>query len=685
MACDHFCAAMKNLPIASALFLALLPLASASAEDSRLGEPLTLHGYHPFRSVENAEAWESRRADIRDRVLLASGLLPLPEKTPLRAKRFDRRERDGFAVEKVYFESFPGHYVTANLYTPAGKSLELGLNQEGKRPGVLSPHGHWKEGRFYDLLEQRGERAVREQIASGAERFVSSARNPIQARCVQLARMGCIVLQYDMLGYADSDQFPEHRRGPREAMNSPESGKWGFVSPQATLRLQSNFGLQTWNSIRALDFVAGLEEVDLDRILVTGASGGATQTMMLAAVDDRVAAAFPSVMPSTAMQGGCTCENACYLRIGQGNMDIAAAGAPKPLGIAAADDWTVELETKGHPDLVKLYQQLGSEKNYEAHFDIHFKHNFNHVTRSHLYDFVNRHFGIGLEAPVLERDHEFLDRGFLSVWSEGKPDGWGGGDAHEREVNRRWAELSDKTMTDEAMRRAWSLILRRSYDGVGEATFELLEKEEAGGKTVLSGIISRGDERVAARFHHPAEWNGKVLVWLSRKGIAGMEKSGEVARAVDSGAAVVGLDLFQQGGGDGERTSSGNPGTTRNPATTYSDKGNLPADSWQRSPVYYYGYNDSVFARRVHDILSTVKMIRSHPDWEVEEIRLGGEEGTGHWAAAAAFLADKALDITEAKAGDFRFANLDDSWHEDMVPGAVKYGDVEGLLKLAGE
>ncbi len=131
-----------------------------------------------------------------------------------------------------------------------------------------------------------------------------------------LARLGCIVFHYDMVGVADSQ---------------PIAHASGFADVAAELRLQSAMGLQTWNSIRALDFLLSLPEVDPKRIGVTGASGGGTQTFLLGAIDDRPAVAFPAVMVSTGMQGGCVCENASYLRQGLGNVDLAAVFAPSRL------------------------------------------------------------------------------------------------------------------------------------------------------------------------------------------------------------------------------------------------------------------------------------------------------------------------------------------------------------------
>ena len=152
--------------------------------------------------------------------------------------------------------------------------------------------------------------------------------------------------------------------------------RWGFFSPQAESHLQNIMGLQTWNSIRALDFISTLDEVDTDRLAVTGSSGGGTQTFMVSAIDPRIKVAMPAVMVSTAMQGGCTCENACLLRVGAGNVDFAAMFAPKPLGLTAADDWTVEIETKGFPDLKALYTLLGQEDNIHLEAHLQFPHNY---------------------------------------------------------------------------------------------------------------------------------------------------------------------------------------------------------------------------------------------------------------------------------------------------------------------
>jgi dienelactone hydrolase len=669
-------------PRLSSLFL-FCSLLTLQAADVRHAAPRTLNGEFPFHPVASAEAWESRRDDIASRIQVAAGLWPMPSKAPLNAVIHGTVDRGDHQVERVFFESLPGHFVSGSLYRPAGASLAHGLN-EGKRAAVLCPHGHWNNGRFYDAGEAKGQ----EEIRGGAEVLINPARFPVQARCVQLARMGCVVFLYDMIGYADSLQFPEHRNGPRPEMTSPAPGQWGFVSPQAIARLQTNFGLQTWNSVRALDFLLGLPGIDTDRVLVTGASGGATQTMMLGAIDHRVRSAFPCVMVSTAMQGGCTCENGLLLRIGQGNIDIAAALAPRPLGLTAADDWTIDLERKGHPDLLHLYQMLGAADRYEAHFDIQFKHNYNHVARTHLYQFANRHLALGLASPVSERDFQPLSKEELTVWTAAHPAPSGDkvGPAHEKAVCLWWEQESARQI-DPLLRPSDGDSLRRAREILGTATrvmigrdlpaaasceFEITGKRQQADHTRLAGLIrlpSRGEE-VPAVFLHPSGWNGTVVLWITPRGTAALEADPSVTRLLNEGYCVAGIDLF----------GTTDPKVTGNPNTPYSPNANKPGEGWQLSPVYYYGYNDSLFARRVHDLLTTISFVRHHPDWKVQAVAVAGMEGAGHWVAAARAIAGPAIDRCAVDTGTFRFADLPDFWHADFLPGSVKYGDLEGLL-----
>ena len=153
--------------------------------------------------------------------------------------------------------------------------------------------------------------ALAKQIETGGEVFERSGRYPKLARCAQLARMGCVSFIFDMLGYADSQQI-EYKTAHRHADARPEEFDRShpcFFSIDADLNLQTIMGLQTWNALRALDFLAELPDVDSERLGVTGGSGGGTQTILLDAIDPRIKVGFPNGMVSTSMQGGCYCEN----------------------------------------------------------------------------------------------------------------------------------------------------------------------------------------------------------------------------------------------------------------------------------------------------------------------------------------------------------------------------------------
>src|SRR6185369_3004336 len=159
-------------------------------KDSRLGKAKDYDGYFPWTPPATKEAWDQRGQRVREQVLVANGLWPMPVKTPINAVIHGKIDRDDYTIEKVFFASTPGHYVTGNLYRPKGKT--------GKLPAVLFAHGHWANGRFHE----ESEKTAQNDVKSGAEKTIESARYFMQAPSAQLARMGCVVFAYDMVGYA---------------------------------------------------------------------------------------------------------------------------------------------------------------------------------------------------------------------------------------------------------------------------------------------------------------------------------------------------------------------------------------------------------------------------------------------------------------------------------------------------
>ncbi|MBX3411239.1 MAG: acetylxylan esterase [Pirellulales bacterium] len=646
--------------------------------DARLGPLKDLNGYFPFAPPATPEAWQARAEKVRRQLLVSQGLWPMPERTPANPVIHGEIDLGDYTVEKVFFESYPGHFVTGNLYRPKGAAGVK--NAEGRRPAVLSPHGHWLNGRFYD----QGAKEIRKAIVNGEERFEDSGRSPLQARCAQLARMGCVVFHYDMLGMADSRQIV-HNPGVREAMNTTEN--WGFFSPQAELRLQNMMGLQTYNSIRALDFLSELPDVDPARIAVTGASGGGTQTFMLGALDPRPKVAFPAVMVSTAMQGGCTCENACGLRVDTGNVEIAALFAPKPLGMTAADDWTREIATKGLPELQTLYEMLGVRDHVMARPLLQFGHNYNYVSRAVMYSWLNQHLGLGLEEPVVEEDYQRLSREQLTVWDDEHPLP-PTGDEYERSLLRYLTETSNQQLAAleprdaEGLERyrgvvgaAFDVLIGRDLPAAGEVTHELASEEDRGDYLEFTGTIdyAKAGESLPALMLQPKKWNRHVAIWLDGEGKQGLyDSSGELSSAIKKllaeGTAIVGADLLYQG----EFLDEGKP----------LERQRMVGDGKRPNYAgYTFGYNPTLFARRVHDVLSLVSFA-AHHETAPARIDLVGVNGAGPIAAVAALQVGDKLGRLAIDTRGFRFASANQLDDVNLWPGSVKYGDLPAILAL---
>ena len=305
------------------------------------------------RFEQSRDAWERRAESIRTAILMGAGLFPFPQRTPLNVRSSNRRVRGSYSVEDIAFEAKPGFFVFGNLYRP--------VHPVGRVPAILVAHGHVYERGWY-----------------------ARTRPENQILCATLAEMGAVVFTYDMVGWGDSRQIDHHAHNVLQ--------------------------LQLWDSIRSVDFLESLPEVDPERIAATGASGGATQIILLAAVDQRIHASMPVVMVSSHYTGNEPCEDGMNIREVPGqadtnNAEIATVIAPHPLMIVSdGDDWTRHFPEEDFPYIRHIYEFFGAAGNAQ---NVHFakgKHDYGPSKRQVAYRFFSQALATA-QPPMAESAH----------------------------------------------------------------------------------------------------------------------------------------------------------------------------------------------------------------------------------------------------------------------------------------
>lgn len=214
--------------------------------------------------LNDQAAAERRLSVVRKKLLEAWGGFP---DTPcdLAPRKLGELDRDGYKLEKLLLQTFPGVWMTAHAYVP---------KIDGKLPAVLCVHGHWKEAK---------------------------QAPQVQARCIGLAKHGFFVLAVDAFGAGE--------RGVGEAL-----GEYHGEMTAATLFPTGKplSGIQVYENMRAVDYLQSRPEVDPEKLGITGASGGGNQTMYAGAWDTRFKAIVPvcSVGTYNAYLGAacCMCE-----------------------------------------------------------------------------------------------------------------------------------------------------------------------------------------------------------------------------------------------------------------------------------------------------------------------------------------------------------------------------------------
>ena len=578
-----------------------------------------------YRSLRR---WKERVAILREEILFSSGLLPLPEKTPLNAQVFGKIEHEDYTIEKVIIETYPGFFLGGNLYRPVGKS--------GRLPGVVNPHGHWRYGRLEN-----------QQL------------NSIPGRGISLARQGYVAFAYDMIGYNDTAPRISHRIpwGKRAHM-------WGA----------GILGTQLWNSIRAVDFIASLPGVDPERIGATGASGGGSQVFLLAAVDDRIKFSAPVNMISSIMQGGDFCENAPNLRLHTNNMEIGAMMAPRPMMmISATGDWTRNTPSVEYPAVKSIYKLYGAEDEVaEAQFDS--PHNYHQDSREAVYAFFGKKVLGDDDASNFKEKSFRLDQlgSLLSYWGRPAPETPKDTDSfiedRIRDANAWIESLRPRDSASlekarEVFRKSLSLSIAARLPDANDLASDRTDTLR-NGEVLAIGRRKEGD-RIPAVLLRPRRAHVSVAPTLivHPEGTAWTLSSSEsldgmVRALLERGGSVAAIDVFQTARARDTRDIAGAGNSAERHFTTF---------------------NRTDSANRIQDVLTAITYFRTR--FNAREINLVGIGEGGVWSLFARALADDGIrliaDLDQFDAGS------DAEFEEGLfIPHVRKAGDFRAASVL---
>lgn len=299
-------------------------------------------------------AWEARKDTLRKEVRARLGIDKLLAVCSKEAPEYGKiRKFDGYTVQNFRLKTANGHTVCGSIYAPKGK---------GKHPLIICPNGHFSNGRYGTVQQQR---------------------------LATLARMGAICVDYDLWGWGES---------------ADEVGSKAHQTPEAHV-------MQALNGIRILDWMIQRKDVDKTRVGVNGGSGGGTQSVLLSVLDDRYTACCPVVSVSSWFDGGCPCESGMPIQLAGGgtcNAELAAMFAPKPMMLVSdGGDWTSTTPELEYPYIKRIYGFYGAaDKVMNVHLPKE-RHDFGPNKRNAVYKFFIETFK--LDASKLDEDKVVIE------------------------------------------------------------------------------------------------------------------------------------------------------------------------------------------------------------------------------------------------------------------------------------
>ncbi len=323
-----------------------------------------------INKLKTKEDWKERQAMVREKLLEIIG--PFPEKSPLNARITGVIKRDGYRVEKVIYESLPGYYVTAALFIPD--------KVRGRSPAILNAIGHSTQ---------------------------SFRRGLYQHVIINLVKKGFVVLTYDQIGQGERLQYYDKELGKSRF---PSTSEHSYPGAQCLISGYSPEKFFIWDAIRGIDYLITREEVDPERIGMTGLSGGGTSTAYTAAIDDRILAAAPTCFITNYKYlfksiGPQDAEQNLFHFTGEGldHPDLIELRAPKPTLIVGTtrDFFSIQGLRETYFEAKKAFRAYGKE-DYLQKSEGEYTHGFVKNNNEATYAFFQKY----LDNPGVPTDED---------------------------------------------------------------------------------------------------------------------------------------------------------------------------------------------------------------------------------------------------------------------------------------
>ena len=578
---------------------------------------------------QNKYEFEEYRNKIINGLWKSFGWKP-NKKTDLHARITGKTDMGDYIIEKLLFQSMPGVYVTANVFVPKNITSPV--------PAIICPHGHWEYGRYQPQVQSRG---------------------------IGLAKLGYVALMLDAYGFGER-KYTGH-------------GNSYFLFPTG-ITLE---GLQIWDNMRAVDYLLTRDDVDQQKIGITGASGGGNQTIYTGLLDPRIKVVVPVASLCT-LKGlifrgiGCVCKTTPNILRYADLWDITAATAPKPLlYINAVLDpiFPISAGRESFFETKKIYNIINEGEKVKK-VEVFAKHDYNKSMREAMYGWFDHWFknkagfhteepefstlpvdtevfkvlsnGVELESPetLLSLNYKIAKNLPLKKEIRNKKD-W---EIHKTTLQNK---LIDEIFGGFPLEKPYEARITRKIEEDNFRFEKILYRSEY-------------DIYIPSLILLPKTESTKkpVIIYLNRLGKEEALKEKMVVEFINNGYAVMLPDLR----GTGE--------TALSPQKPESGESIIVRNSIVSGR--------HIFGERVYDIIMAGDFMSIHPEIDKEKVFVYGKSAEGLMALFAGALSDKIKGVIAENIPD-SYISQEEFKHPYIIfiPNILKLADIPDIASLA--